>query len=57
MPYAKYIGQGKFFSGVPTRDLNKAEWDALEKDIQTALIAQGVFAIAAAKETKKKVEE
>ncbi len=40
----KYIGNGAFLQGVPTRDLTKQEWDALSKERQADLISLGLYA-------------
>jgi hypothetical protein len=34
--YAIYKGGGAFIQGVPTRDLSRAEWDALTADQKAA---------------------
>ena len=40
----KYIGNGAFLQGVPTRDLTKQEWDALSKERQADLVRLGLYA-------------
>ena len=49
----KYIGNGAFLQGVPTRDLTKQEWDALSKERQADLVRLGLYA---APERPKKVK-
>ena len=40
----KYIGDGTaYFPGVPMRDLEQDEWDALSDNIKTALVAAKLF--------------
>ena len=56
MSYAKYIGKGRFFSGVPTRDLSKDEWEILPEETRSALLAQQVFEIYKPAKHEKKEE-
>lgn len=38
-----YIGNGHFMQGVPARDLNAAEWNALSPELQATLCALGLY--------------
>lgn len=43
-PFVKYIGGGRFFNGVPARDLAFDEWMNLPEEIRAAGFEQGVYA-------------
>jgi len=47
MPAKRYIGHEEFIYGVPGRDLDEAEFDALDPDIQHAVNASVIYEDAA----------
>jgi hypothetical protein len=51
----KYIGNGAFLQGVPTRDLTKKEWDALSKERQADLLRLGLYAAPERPKSKARV--
>jgi hypothetical protein len=39
----RYIGAGRFLSGVPARDLSLDEWRGLSRDLRRAALARGLY--------------
>lgn len=44
--YMRYVGGGDFLQGLPTRDLTRAEWDAINTDTQALVLALGLYELA-----------
>lgn len=45
--YAYYLGDGTaFISGAPMRDLTRAEWDALDPQVQDFCLATELYKLA-----------
>lgn len=51
--YARYIGDGRFLFGVPTKDLSRAEYDALPPEMQANIQASGLYEIIVKPQQKK----
>jgi len=45
---ARYVKPGEFFSGIPAKDLTRAEFDALDADQKRSVTESGVYVIVAA---------
>lgn len=39
----RYIGGGAYLLGVPARDLDEAEWDALGPELQAVAVERGLY--------------
>lgn len=57
MAFAKYIGNGSYIVGVPARDLEREEFEALTGEEQAAVLASGLYEFAASGRTGKKDKE
>lgn len=43
--YARYVGGGKFLTGVPARDLTAEEWEAYSKAERDHFIKLGLYEV------------
>lgn len=46
---AKYVGDGAFLHGVPARDLDESEWDALTDEERAAAVERGLYRVSGAR--------
>ena len=53
---ARYIGNGAFWPGVPARDLQNGEWEAIDEDIRTILLNFKLYRIGKSKKSKSEKE-
>lgn len=45
--YARFAApEGYFISGIPARDLTRAEWDELSEELRTLALGSGLYTIA-----------
>ena len=54
---AKYIGNGHFWPGVPARDLENGEWEAIDEVIRQALLEFKLYSIGKPKKSKSEKED
>lgn len=48
----KYVGNGNWIAGVPARDLSRAEFEALDGDLQEAVKKCGLYELVKTKPAK-----
>ena len=53
----KYVGDGGFILGVPTRNLTQEDFDAFDKDTQALILASGLYEITIDKPAKASKKE
>lgn len=46
---AKYIGDGAFIHGVPARDMDESEWDALTDEEREAALVRKLYRLSGAR--------
>ena len=39
----RYVGEGRFLSGLPARDFSLDEWRGLPRDLRRAALANGLY--------------
>ena len=53
----KYIGNGAFWPGVPARDLQNGEWEAINEDVRNILLDFKLYSIDKSKKSKSEKED
>ena len=53
----KYIGNGAFWPGVPARDLENGEWQAIDEGLRKQLVEQKLYRIGKSKKSKSEKED
>lgn len=43
--YARYVGRGEFFDGIPTRDLTRKEFNALAPEQRDLILSSKLYEI------------